>query len=57
MHVHPSFKNDWAGSGIETYPPEAAACKHVLPWLSGVLMSKPAGAVGSFVGDGVILYN
>lgn len=38
-------------------PPEAAACKQVLPYSSGVLMSKPADSTCSLLIDSTMLYS
>lgn len=40
-----------------SYPPEAAACRQVLPKLSGVFMSNPADSTCSLLIDETILYS
>ena len=40
-----------------THPPEAAACRQVLPMLSGVFMSKPADSTCSLLRDDTMLYS
>lgn len=45
------------GADLASHPPEAAACRQVLPKLSGVFMSNPADSTCSLLIDETILYS
>ena len=62
MQISPNQNCETLQQGAQTagrgsYPPEAAACRQVLPKLSGVFMSNPADSTCSLLIDETILYS